>query len=163
MLTDRDSALRLIFELLSQVIDNRNFFIALYDAASHSLSFPIYTIQGELGPISGRPFGNGVTERVIRTRSAVLIEQEAAGTLARLGITSMGAFTEVELMHIRRGALLHDIGKMGIPDRILLKPGPLTEDEWVIMRQHPVYAYELLSPVAYLRPALDIPYAHHER
>jgi HD-GYP domain-containing protein (c-di-GMP phosphodiesterase class II) len=70
---------------------------------------------------------------------------------------------EADLVHIRRGALLHDIGKMGIPDSILLKPGPLTEDEWIIMRKHPVYALELLSPIAYLRPALDIPYAHHEK
>jgi putative two-component system response regulator len=67
------------------------------------------------------------------------------------------------LVHIRRGALLHDIGKMGIPDSILNKPGPLTDEEWEIMRQHPVYAYELLSPIAYLRPALDIPYSHHEK
>jgi len=67
------------------------------------------------------------------------------------------------LIHIRRGALLHDIGKVGIPDNILQKPGPLTEEEWVIMRKHPVYAYELLSPVAYLRPAMDIPYCHHEK
>ncbi len=70
---------------------------------------------------------------------------------------------EEELMHIRRGALLHDIGKMGIPDGILLKPGPLTDDEWVIMRRHPTYAFELLSPITYLRPALDIPYCHHEK
>jgi PAS domain S-box-containing protein len=70
---------------------------------------------------------------------------------------------EAELAHIHRGALLHDIGKMGIPDSILLKPGPLTEEEWVIMRRHPTMAYELLAPVAYLRPALDIPYCHHER
>lgn len=70
---------------------------------------------------------------------------------------------EHELVHIRRGALLHDIGKMAIPDSILLKRGPLTEEEWAIMRLHPVYAYELLSPIPYLRPALDIPYAHHER
>lgn len=68
-----------------------------------------------------------------------------------------------ELVHVRRGALLHDIGKMGIPDSILLKPGPLTDEEWKIMRLHPVYAYELLSPIAFLRPALDIPYCHHER
>ena len=68
-----------------------------------------------------------------------------------------------ELIHIRRGALLHDIGKMGIPDSILHKPGPLTEEEWKIMRQHPVYAYELLSPIAYLHPTLDIPYNHHEK
>jgi PAS domain S-box-containing protein len=67
-----------------------------------------------------------------------------------------------ELVHIRRGALLHDIGKMGIPDNILLKPGPLTEDEWKVMKLHPTYAYQLLASIPYLRPALDIPYAHHE-
>lgn len=71
--------------------------------------------------------------------------------------------SEAELAHVRRGALLHDIGKMGLPDRILLKPGPLTEGEWEIMRRHPSYAYDLLSPIAYLRPALDIPYCHHEK
>ena len=71
--------------------------------------------------------------------------------------------SDAELVHIRRGALLHDIGKMGIPDSVLLKPGPLTEEEWKIMRKHPVYANELLSPIAYLRPALDIPYCHHEK
>jgi len=68
-----------------------------------------------------------------------------------------------EMVHVRRGALLHDIGKMGVPDSILLKPGPLTDAEWMIMRQHPVYAYDLLAPIAYLRPALDIPYCHHEK
>jgi HD-GYP domain-containing protein (c-di-GMP phosphodiesterase class II) len=68
-----------------------------------------------------------------------------------------------EIVHIRRGALLHDIGKMGIPDGILLKPGPLTDDEWVVMRKHPVYAYEMLSPIQYLGPALEIPYCHHEK
>lgn len=68
-----------------------------------------------------------------------------------------------DLVHVRRGVLLHDIGKMGVPDSILLKPGPLTEEEWVVMRQHPVYAYAMLSPTAYLRPAVDIPYCHHEK
>ena len=68
-----------------------------------------------------------------------------------------------QLVHVRRGALLHDIGKMGVPDYILLKPGPLSDDEWMIMRQHPVYAYEMLSPIEYLRRALDIPYCHHEK
>ena len=67
------------------------------------------------------------------------------------------------LVHVRRGALLHDIGKMGVPDSILLKPGPLTDDEWIIMRMHPVYAHDLLAPIAYLLPALDIPYCHHEK
>jgi PAS domain S-box-containing protein len=70
---------------------------------------------------------------------------------------------EPELVHIHRGALLHDIGKMGIPDSILLKAGPLTKEEWEIMRLHPVYAYELLSPISFLRPAIDIPYCHHEK
>ena len=71
--------------------------------------------------------------------------------------------SEFELVHIRRGALLHDIGKMGIPDSILLKPGLLTEDEWEVMRFHPEYAYKMLSPISFLRPALDIPYYHHEK
>ncbi|MCZ7567969.1 MAG: PAS domain S-box protein [Ardenticatenaceae bacterium] len=71
--------------------------------------------------------------------------------------------SEAELVHVRRGALLHDIGKMGIPDRILLKSGPLTDEEWEVMRRHPVYAYELLAPIAFLRLALAIPYCHHEK
>jgi len=68
-----------------------------------------------------------------------------------------------ELDNIRRGALLHDIGKMGIPDNILLKPGPLDENEWEIMRRHPGYAYELIHPIAHLNKVLDIPYCHHEK
>ena len=69
---------------------------------------------------------------------------------------------EDDLVHITRGALLHDIGKMAIPDDILHKPEPLSEEEWQTMRKHPVYAYDLLSPISYLQPALDIPYYHHE-
>ena len=71
--------------------------------------------------------------------------------------------SHVELKHIKHGALLHDIGKMGIPDNILRKAGELSDDEWVMMRQHPQLAYEMLSPIAYLLPALDIPYCHHEK
>ena len=70
---------------------------------------------------------------------------------------------EEDLAHLRRGALLHDIGKMGVPDAILHKSGPLTDEEWEVMRKHPTYALELLYPIRYLRPALDIPYAHHEK
>jgi PAS domain S-box-containing protein len=66
------------------------------------------------------------------------------------------------LEHIRRGSLLHDIGKLGVPDSILLKPGSLTKTEWIIMRKHPEYAYQMLSSVEYLHPALEIPYCHHE-
>ena len=68
-----------------------------------------------------------------------------------------------EQVQMRRGALLHDIGKMGVPDSILLKPGPLTPEEWVIMKKHPIYAFELLSPIGFLHGALDIPYCHHEK
>lgn len=67
-----------------------------------------------------------------------------------------------EIQQIRRGALLHDIGKVGIPDNILLKEGPLTDEEWVVMRKHPVYAFEMLSTISYLAQSLDIPYCHHE-
>lgn len=75
----------------------------------------------------------------------------------RLGLS------EAELVNIRRGALLHDIGKMAVPDSILLKPGPLSEEEWSVIRRHPRYAYELLSSISYLGPALDIPHYHHEK
>ncbi len=70
---------------------------------------------------------------------------------------------EEEHVHIRRGALLHDIGKLGVPDNILLKPDPLTDEEWVIMKRHPRNAYDVLKKIIYLKPALDIPYCHHEK
>ena len=70
---------------------------------------------------------------------------------------------ESQLAVIRRGALLHDMGKMGIPDSILLKKGKLTDDEWVLMRKHPKHAFDMLSPITYLSDALDIPYCHHEK
>ena len=70
---------------------------------------------------------------------------------------------EEELVHMRRGALLHDIGKMAIPDGILLKSGKLSDEEWVVMKKHPAYAYDMLSKIDYLKPALDIPTSHHER
>ncbi len=75
---------------------------------------------------------------------------------------SMG-MSDVEIAHVRRGALLHDMGKLGVPDSVLLKPSSLTEEEWVLMRQHPQFAYDLLFPIEFLRPALDIPYCHHEK
>ncbi len=68
-----------------------------------------------------------------------------------------------DLMHIWRGSLLHDIGKMAIPDEILLKRGPLDNEEWQVIRQHPQKAYNYLSSITFLRPALEIPYSHHER
>lgn len=92
------------------------------------------------------------------TRGHSIRVMELTTTLAnRLGISGAA------LMDVRRGALLHDIGKMGIPDSILLKNDLLTPDEWDVMRKHPLLAYQLLSGVDFLRGALDIPYAHHER
>lgn len=75
---------------------------------------------------------------------------------------SMGV-DEMSLVHIKRGALLHDIGKMAIPDGILLKPASLTVEERLLIEKHPMYAYEMLSPIKFLKPALDIPYCHHEK
>lgn len=71
--------------------------------------------------------------------------------------------SEEDITQLRRGSLLHDIGKMGIPDSILLKPGPLSEDEWRIMKKHPVMAFQMLAGVPYLKQALDVPLYHHER
>ena len=87
--------------------------------------------------------------------------RRVADMTAQLGRT-VGCNHE-ETIQLRRGALLHDIGKMAIPDRILNKPGPLDDEEWKIMRRHPEYAFDMLSRVAYLRPALDVPYCHHEK
>jgi putative nucleotidyltransferase with HDIG domain len=101
-------------------------------------------------------------------RALDLRDQETEGHSLRVAEMSVRlgrrlGLKQDDLVQIRRGALLHDIGKMAISDRILLKPGPLNDEEWVIMRKHPVYAYQLLSPIDYLRPALDIPYGHHEK
>ncbi len=75
---------------------------------------------------------------------------------------AMGVPNE-QLVHIWRGSMLHDIGKLGVPDNILLKPGKLTEEEWELMRKHPQFAYEMLKPIQYLHDALNIPYYHHEK
>jgi PAS domain S-box-containing protein/putative nucleotidyltransferase with HDIG domain len=101
-------------------------------------------------------------------RALELRDQETEGHTKRateltLHLARAMGMNEAELVHVRRGALLHDIGKMSIPDSILLKNGPLTEEEWQLMRRHPAHAFEMLSPIAYVRPALDIPYCHHER
>ena len=80
-----------------------------------------------------------------------------------LKLARLMGIKDKETINFQRGALLHDIGKVAISDTILNKPGPLTEEEWVIMRKHPLFAYQLLSKSRYLIPALDIPYCHHEK
>ncbi len=101
--------------------------------------------------------------RALELRDAETQGHSMRVTHQTLHLARVMGMSDDDLDHVRRGALLHDIGKMGIPDAILLKKGPLTEDEWVIMRKHPEYAYRLLYPIEYLRPALDIPYCHHEK
>jgi GAF domain-containing protein len=101
-------------------------------------------------------------------RALDLRDREVEGHLQRVaGLTVQLAralgVTEDMLPHIRRGALLHDIGKLAIPDSVLLKPSALTEAEWSLMHLHPVYGYEMLEPIKLLKPALDIPHCHHER
>jgi putative nucleotidyltransferase with HDIG domain len=102
------------------------------------------------------------------SRALELRDQETQGHTLRVAELTVRlaralSLPESEMAHIRRGALLHDIGKMGIPDAILLKPGPLTEAEWTVMKRHTEYAADLLGPIEFLRPALDIPTCHHER
>ncbi|HKJ38065.1 MAG TPA: PAS domain S-box protein, partial [Anaerolineales bacterium] len=80
-----------------------------------------------------------------------------------LQLAKLAGLSDADLVHIRRGALLHDIGKMGIPDRILKKTGKLTSKEWDLMRKHTIFAYDMLYPIKFLRPAMDIPYCHHEK
>ncbi len=97
----------------------------------------------------------------LRDRETEGHTQRVTEMAVRLG-RAMG-MDEEALVQLRRGGLLHDIGKMAVPDSILLKPGRLTSQEWAVMRKHPQFAYDMLSPIPYLHPALDVPYSHHER
>lgn len=102
------------------------------------------------------------------SRALDLRDRETEGHTQRvtemsLELADRMGMSEAEKADLRRGALLHDIGKMGVPDSILHKPGGLTESEWEIMRQHPIFAYQMLSPISYLKRAVEISYCHHER
>jgi PAS domain S-box-containing protein len=102
------------------------------------------------------------------SRAMDLRDRETEGHSQRvmeitLDIAHQMGMSGEELIHIRRGALLHDVGKLGVPDEILLKPDKLTDEEMAVMRRHPMLAYEMLMPIEYLRPSLDIPYCHHEK
>jgi putative nucleotidyltransferase with HDIG domain len=141
------------FEMLAQqtaiAIDNAQLFESLQRSnAELSLAYDA-TIEG---------WSHALDLRDKETDGHSLRVTELTEQLAQ----AMG-INDSELINIRRGALLHDIGKMGVPDHILLKPDALTQEEWAIMRRHPQLAYDMLFPIAYLRPALDIPYCHHEK
>ena len=102
------------------------------------------------------------------SRALDLRDKETEGHTQRVSemtikLARMIGIDEETLVHIKRGALLHDVGKLGIPDAILLKPDALTTEEWKIMRLHPGYAYSWLSTIDYLHNALEIPYCHHEK
>jgi HD-GYP domain-containing protein (c-di-GMP phosphodiesterase class II) len=102
------------------------------------------------------------------SRALDLRDKETGGHTQRVAelavkLARAFGFSSAELLQIRRGALLHDIGKLGVPDEILFKLGLLSDDDWAKMRKHPQFAFELIAPIQYLRPALDIPYCHHEK
>ena len=102
------------------------------------------------------------------SRAMDLRDKETEGHSQRvteltLKLASDFGIPKQDLVHVRRGALLHDMGKLGIPDSILLKAGKLNDEEWEFMRQHPQLAYNMLFPIEYLRPAMDIPFCHHEK
>jgi HD-GYP domain-containing protein (c-di-GMP phosphodiesterase class II) len=130
-------------------VDNANLFVDLQRSRDELMLAYDLTLAGWSGALD------------LRDRETEGHSQRVTHESIRLA-THMG-LDDAQLLQIQRGALLHDIGKMGIPDAILLKPGPLSDEEWVIMKKHPTYALELLSPIGYLRPALEIPFAHHEK
>jgi PAS domain S-box-containing protein len=130
-------------------IDNATLFTALQRSNMELALAYDSTLEGWVHALEMR-------EHVPHDHSQSLIEWSVR--MARLARK-----TESEIAAIRRGVLLHDIGKLALPDSILQKKGPLTEDEWEIMRLHPVYAQQLLSPIPYLKDSINIPYCHHER
>jgi HD-GYP domain-containing protein (c-di-GMP phosphodiesterase class II) len=136
----RQAAIAIDNAFLFQEIQRSNLDLSrAYDATLESWAQVLEQIQFEI---------EGHTERVLKLTMRLAVQLGVRGD---------------EMTHIRRGVLLHDIGKLGLPAEILRKPGPLTEEEWQVAKQHPVYAYQWLSSIQYLRPALDIPYCHHER
>ena len=138
-----------IVVILRDISERKRSEVALHSAHEDLIQAYEATIEGWSRALDLRDHETeGHTQRVA----------EMTVTLGRaIGIS------DSELHHIRRGALLHDIGKMAIPDEILLKPAKLTDVEWQEMRRHPQYAYDMLHPITYLHPALDIPYYHHEK
>ncbi len=141
--------LNVLTEQTAVAVDNASLYTELKSSNAQLFAAYEYTIEGWSHALDLRDKETeGHTQRV---------------TEMTLKLARAAGITETELVHVRRGALLHDIGKMGVPDHILLKPDKLTDEEWVAMRKHPTFAFELLSPIEYLMPALDIPYCHHEK
>ena len=150
---DVDSEWLNFFEMLAEqaaiAIDNAQLFEDLQRAHSNLVQSYDATIEGWSRALD------------LRDQATEWHAQRVLGLTEQLARAT--GVDETDLIHIRRGALLHDIGKIGVPDHILRKPAALTEEEWVIMRRHPEFAHDLLKPIPYLHAALDIPFCHHEK
>jgi PAS domain S-box-containing protein len=149
---------------------------ALLNELAADLSFGIHTLRVRTDRTRNQLLLEQSNEELAAAYDATLVgwsralelrEQETAGHSSRVVEISVQLsrrlhIPEQEIVHVRRGALLHDIGKMGVPDAILLKKGPLDAEEWLIMRQHTLYAEKMLSGIDHLAPSLAIPLCHHE-
>ena len=144
-------------------IENTRLFEAEHTARKHAEVLHMQTIQQAQDLTLAYDTTIEGWSRALDLRDKETEEHTLRVTNLTLQLAQAFGISDAELKHIRRGALLHDIGKMGIPDTILRKSGALSDEEWAMMRQHPQLAYEMLSPIAYLLPALDIPYCHHEK
>ena len=144
-----ENFLEILAKQIAIGIDNVRLFQGLQESNIRLINAYEETIEGWAYVLDLR---DGVTEGHSRRVADLTVK-----------IAKIMGIDDEKLTHIRRGALLHDIGKIAIPDNILLKPGKLTDEEWEIMKKHPTYAYQMLSKVEYLLPAIDIPLYHHEK
>jgi putative nucleotidyltransferase with HDIG domain len=161
-----EDEIRLLSLLANQTaiaIENTRLLEAEHTARKHAEVLHLQTIQQSQDLILAYDTTIEGWSRALDLRDKETEEHTLRVTNLTLQLAQAFGVSNAELKHIRHGALLHDIGKMGIPDNILRKAGELSDDEWAMMRQHPQLAYEMLSPIAYLLPALDIPYCHHEK
>ncbi len=147
---DRDKELITAFaDQAAVAIDNARLFETLQDKNRELEEAYHATLEGWVSALDMRD-----KETEGHTQRVTVITQRLA---RELGVD------DSQMIHITRGALLHDIGKIAIPDGILLKPGQLTTEERSLIEKHPVYAYEMLKTIDFLKPAIDIPYCHHEK
>ena len=144
-----NSFIKAIAQQTAIVVDNSTLFNNLKNTNQQLLSSYESTIEG--------------WSRALELRDRETENHSNRVTELTLKVCELYGMSQEELINIRRGALLHDIGKMGVPDSILLKKEKLTDSDWKVIRMHPQYAYDLIYPIEYLRPSIDIPYCHHEK
>ena len=161
-----EDEIRLLSLLANQTaiaIENTRLFKAEHTIRKRAESLHLQTIQQAQDLTLAYDATIEGWSRALDLRDKETEEHTLRVTNLTLQLAQAVGVSDSELIHIRRGALLHDIGKMGISDDVLHKSGELSDEEWTMMRRHPQLAYEMLSPIAYLLPALDIPYCHHEK